>query len=55
MVIIHHLILVKETKFQKLALLSSSGKSMKPTLLDPLDGPNLYPQSRRMMENVQYT
>jgi hypothetical protein len=37
------MILVKETVFWKLALLLSSCKSMTPTLLGPLDVPNIYP------------
>jgi hypothetical protein len=44
--IFSHLIFTKETIFQKLAQLLSLGKSMKPTLLAPLDGEDHYHRTR---------
>jgi hypothetical protein len=38
--IFHHLALV-EGKFRKVVLVPSSGKTVYPALLDPLDGANL--------------
>jgi hypothetical protein len=40
--------------FQKLALLPSSGISMKPTLLGPLDGANL-PSAWIEISSIQWT